>query len=164
LNLDDPFAFIRANFLSESPDIHIHQVGDAVKIKVSDFFGFQYLRDITPNGFGHKTEFAGRIADSVLSILTAAQMQALVALANTQAERVATYGYKCFVLIEAFQRLLENDLPDETFGLDKSAVNEFAGELYEIEAEISYARATVLGGIVAELTGAQQTELSEISG
>ncbi len=28
--------------------------------KVSDFFGFQYMRDVMPNGFGHNTEFAGK--------------------------------------------------------------------------------------------------------
>jgi len=130
--------------------------------KVSDFFGFQYLRDITPNGFGHNTEFAGRISDSVLSILTDAQVQALVTLANTQAEQVDAYGYKRFVLIKAFLRLLENDLPDGATGLSKRAVIEFTGDLYEIDAEISYARAQVLGGIVAELTDAQKTELTEL--
>ncbi len=130
--------------------------------KVSDFFGFQYLRDITPNGFGHNTEFAGRISDSVLSILTDDQVQALVDMANTQAEQVDAYGYKRFVLIKAFRSLLENDLPDGAIGLDKNAVMEFAADLYEIDGEISYARANVIGGIVAELTDAQETELVEL--
>ncbi|MCP4536924.1 MAG: SMP-30/gluconolactonase/LRE family protein, partial [Chloroflexi bacterium] len=130
--------------------------------KVSDFFGFQYLRDITPNGFGHNTEFAGRISDSVLSILTDAQVQALVDLANTQAARVDAYGYKRFVLMKAFRRLLENDLPDGTTGLDKSAMMTFAADLYAIDAEISYARADVLGGIVTGLTNAQKTALADL--
>jgi len=116
--------------------------------KVSDFFGFQYMRDITPNGFGHNTEFAGRISDSVLSILTDTQVQDLVNMANTQAEQVDAYGYKRFVLIEAFLRLLENDLPDGTVGLDRSAVIDFTGDLYAIDGEISYNRASVLGSIV----------------
>ena len=127
--------------------------------KVSDFFGFQYMRDIMPNGFGHNTEFAGRVSDSVLSILTNAQVQALVNLANTQAEQVDAYGYKRFVLIKAFRRLLDNDLPDGTEGLDKNAVQAFTADLYAIDAEISYARANVIGGIVAELTDAQKAEL-----
>ncbi len=130
--------------------------------KVSDFFGFQYLRDNTPNGFGHNTEFAGRISDSVLSILTDAQVQALVTLANTQADQIDAYGYKRFVLIKAFRRLLENDLPDGYTGLDKSAVMELSADLYEIDGEISYARANVIGGIVAELTGAQKTALADL--
>ena len=60
--------------------------------KVSDFFGFQYLRDTTINGFGHNTEFAGKISDSVLSLLTDSQVQALVDMANTQAAQVDAYG------------------------------------------------------------------------
>jgi len=130
--------------------------------KVSDFFGFQYMRDIAPNGFGHNTEFAGRVADSVLSILTDAQVQALVTLANTQAAQVDAYGYNRFVLMKAFRRLLENDLPDGSTGLNKSAVMEFSADLYEIDGEISYARATVIGGILAEFTDAQRMALAEL--
>lgn len=130
--------------------------------KVSDFFGFQYLRDITPNGFGHNTEFAGRISDSVLSILTDAQVQALVNMANTQADQVDAYGYKRFSLIEAFLRLLENDLPGEATGLDKNALIEFTGDLYEIDADIIYTRAKVIGGIVAGLSDAQKTAFTEL--
>ncbi len=130
--------------------------------KVSDFFGFQYLRDITPNGFGHNTEFAGRISDSVLSILSDSQVQALVTMANTQADQVDAYGYKRFSLIEAFLRLLENDLPDGTTGLDKSAVTRFTGDLYEIDADISYTRASVIGGIIAGLSETQKTEFIEL--
>lgn len=130
--------------------------------KVSDFFGFQYLRDITPNGFGHNTEFAGRISDSVLSILTNDQVQALVSMANTQASLVDAYGYKRFVLIKAFQRLLENELPEGATGLDLSAMTKFTGNLYEIDAQISYNRANVLGGIVAQLTNAQIAEFSAL--
>ncbi len=83
-------------------------------------------------------------------------------MANTQAELVDAYGYKRFVLIKAFKRLLDKDLPDGATGLDKSAVTEFTGDLYEVDAEISYHRATVLGGIVTELTDAQKTELAEL--
>jgi hypothetical protein len=130
--------------------------------KVSDFFGFQYMRDIMPNGFGHNTEFAGRVSDSVLSILTDAQVHALVSLANTQAEQVDAYGYKRFVLMKAFRRLLENDLPDGTSGLDENAVKEFTADLYAIDSEISYARANVIGSIVAALTETQKTQLADL--
>ena len=130
--------------------------------KVSDFFGFQYMRDITPNGFGHNTEFAGRISDSVLSILTNDQVQALVNMANTQADQVDAYGYKRFVLIKAFQRLLENDIPGGAEGLDKNAVIELTGDLYEIDAQISYTRASVIGGVVAGLSEAQKNALTDL--
>ncbi|MCP4118265.1 MAG: hypothetical protein GY737_23275, partial [Desulfobacteraceae bacterium] len=130
--------------------------------KVSDFFGFQYMRDITPNGFGHNTEYAGRVSNSVLSILTDPQLQKLVDMANTQADQVDAYGYKRFSMIKAFLRLLENDLPEGTTWLDKDALIEFTGDLYEIDADISYNRASVLGGIVAELTDAQKTEFTQL--
>ncbi len=130
--------------------------------KVSDFFGFQYMRDIMPNGFGHNTEFAGRVADSVLSILTREQVQALVALANTQADQIEAFGYKRFALIKAFQQLLDNDLPDRTKGLNKSAVIEFTGDLYEIDAEISYGQAKVMGGILAGFTNVQKTKMGQL--
>ncbi len=130
--------------------------------KVSDFFGFQYMRDIMPNGFGHNTEFAGRVSDSVLSILTDTQVQSLVSLANGQAEQVDAFGTKRFVLIKAFRRLLENDLPYGASGLDEGAVREFTADLYAIDAEISYARASVIGGIVATLTESQKTQLANL--
>ncbi|MCP4749231.1 MAG: SMP-30/gluconolactonase/LRE family protein, partial [Desulfobacteraceae bacterium] len=130
--------------------------------KVSDFFGFQYMRDIAPNGFGHNTEFARRISDNVLSILTGDQVQALVSMANTQAYLIDAYGYKRFILIDAFRRLYEDDLPDGATGLDMSAVSKFTGDLYSIDARISYQRAEVLGNIVTELTDSQKAELAQL--
>ncbi len=130
--------------------------------KVSDFFGFQYRRDITPNGFGHNTEFAGKISDNVLGILTDSQVDELVALANEQAELVEAYAYKRFVLIKAFRRQLENSIPDGTTGLSVSAIKEFSADLYEIDGEISYARAEVIGGIVSTLTSDQKAALVQL--
>ncbi len=130
--------------------------------KVSDFFGFQYRRDITPNGYGHNTEFAGKVADNVLGILTDDQVQILVALANEQIDMVDDYAYKRFVLIKAFRRLWENDLPDGATGLDKSAVMELSADLYEIDAEISYDRADVLGGIVYTMSVDQKGALEQL--
>ena len=130
--------------------------------KVSDFFGFQYMRDTAANGFGHNTEFAGRIADNVLSILTDDQVQTLVGLANSQGDKVNAYGYKRFVLIKAFSRLLSNDLPEGAADLDKTAVETFTGDLYEIDGEISYQRAEVLGRIVAEFTDDQKKQMAEL--
>ncbi len=130
--------------------------------KVSDFFGFQYLRDITPNGYGHNTEFAGRIADSMLAILSDAQVRSLVALANAQADQIDAYGYQRFVLIKAFRRLLSNDLPAGATGLSKRAVSAFSADLYEIDGQISYDRAAVLGAIIATLSDAQNSQILQL--
>ncbi len=89
-------------------------------------------------------------------------MDALVELANNQTDTVEEYGYKRFVLIEAFQRLLDNDIPTGTTGLDMDAVKDFTGDLYEVDAEISYSRAKVIGGIIAALNDSQKSELTAL--
>lgn len=131
--------------------------------KVSDFFGFQYLRDNMPDGYGHNTAFAGIAADNVLSVLTDDQVAALVALAQDQETQVDAYGYKRFVLIKAFRRLLEQDLPDGTTGLDKDAVQAFSADLYEVDALISYKRAKVIGGIISALDDTQKSYLDTLA-
>ena len=40
--------------------------------KVSDYFGFQYLRDNDPDNMGHDTSFLTRVANNVIYILTRA--------------------------------------------------------------------------------------------
>ena len=49
--------------------------------KVADFFGFQYLRDNTPDGMGHNTYFVTRSDNGVISILTDSQKAQMVVLA-----------------------------------------------------------------------------------
>eukprot|EP01083_Nonionella_stella_P310610 1104276_1 len=41
--------------------------------KVSDYFGFQYLRDNTPNGQGHNTDFLTFLANNVFDIFITLQ-------------------------------------------------------------------------------------------
>ena len=48
--------------------------------KISDFFGFQYMRDIDGAALGHNTDFLTRIANNTLRILNDAQKAQLVAL------------------------------------------------------------------------------------
>ncbi|MCP3662460.1 MAG: hypothetical protein GY696_08205, partial [Gammaproteobacteria bacterium] len=83
-------------------------------------------------------------------------------LANNQTDTVEEYGYKRFVLIEAFQRLLDNDIPTGTTGLDTDAVKDFTGDLYVVDADISYSRAKVIGGIIAALNDSQKSELTAL--
>ncbi len=61
--------------------------------KVADFFGFQYLRDVTPNGMGHNTDFVTNSANNVLHILNDEQKAQLVAVAKTQAALINDYAY-----------------------------------------------------------------------
>ncbi len=130
--------------------------------KVSDFFGFQHLRDVEPNGLGHNTAFASTIARNVLSVLTEDQQNILLKAADEQTDLVDEYGYKRFVLMKAFRRLMDGDLPDGTDGLDMDAIRQFSGELYRIDGEISYIRAEAIGAVVVSLTEEQKSKLQQL--
>ncbi len=131
--------------------------------KVSDFFGFQYLRDNDSDGMGHNTDFAYKIGLSILDILTGEQVDELVELAKSQVSLIDEYGYGRFVLIKAFRRLLEGELPAGATGLDKEAVMEYSAELYGIDADISFQRAKIIGGIIAELDSGQKDAINSLA-
>lgn len=128
--------------------------------KVADFSGFQYLRDNTPSGFGHNTDFVTTIAFNVLHILSQDQISQLVERAKKQVDLINEYAYKRYPLMDAFRRLLEDDLPPGSNGLDKQTVVTYSSELYRIDGEISYDRAELLGGIVRSMTDEQKNELA----
>ncbi len=132
--------------------------------KVSDFFGFQHLRDNDPDEMGHNTDFLTRISNNVLYILTDSQVQELIALAQSQIDMVNEYAYRRFPLMEAFRRLLEGDLPEGSEGLDRSAVMEYSAELYQLDGEISFQRAEVIGGILRALDPGQVDYLDSLVG
>jgi Raf kinase inhibitor-like YbhB/YbcL family protein len=79
--------------------------------KVADFWGFQYLRDNDPSEMGHAGDFLTSAAMNTLNNLTADQRAQLVALAESQVNDINNYGYKRFILMDAFRRLANGDLP-----------------------------------------------------
>ena len=91
--------------------------------KVADFWGLQYLRDNDPSEMGHNTDFLTKAANNALYILTDDQVEELVALAEGQVDAINLYAYDRFVLMQAFRRLLEEDLPEGAGGRN---------DLYEI--------------------------------
>ncbi|MCP4647620.1 MAG: hypothetical protein GY852_07780 [bacterium] len=123
--------------------------------KVSDFFGYQYLRDTTPDGMGHSTDFVTNSANNVLYILNDEQKSKMIELAQTQPELVNEYAYKRFVLMDAFRRQLEGDIPTGSSGLSKSAVIDYSAEIYLIDGEISMQRAELFGEILRSLDDEQ---------
>lgn len=131
--------------------------------KVADFFGFQYLRDNDPTNLGHNTDFVTIIAYNMLHILDANQLASLVTLANSQISQINTYGYNRFPLMNAFRRLLGNSVPTGTSGLSLSAVKAYSAELYQLDGQISYQRAQVMGGILRSLTTSQQAALNALT-
>lgn len=128
--------------------------------KVADFWGFQYLRDNDPSQMGHNPLFLTSAAFNMWNVLTTTQRAQLKTLASAQVSSISEYGYKHFVLMEAFRRLLEGDIPIGSAGLDKDAVMTFSAELYRLDGQMSYDRAQVMGGIIASLTPSQTAFLN----
>jgi hypothetical protein len=130
--------------------------------KVADFWGFQYLRDNDPSEMGHNTDFLTKASLNMLYILDADQKAQLIALARGQVDSINEYAYKRFVLMTAFRRLLEGDLPAGTTRLDEEAVQAFSAELYRLDGEISFERAQVMGTILYSLSTEQRAYLDTI--
>jgi hypothetical protein len=132
--------------------------------KVADFWGFQYLRDNDPSQMGHAGDFLTSAAMNTLNNLTADQRAELVALAKTQVASISEYGYKRFVLIKAFTRLLDGDLPAGTTGLSLEAVKAYSAELYHLDGEISFARAELYGKLIGSFTADQKAYFEAMKG
>ena len=131
--------------------------------KVSDYFGFQYFRDVDEGELGHNTQFLTRIANNVFYVLDEDQIAEMKTLAEEQTKLISQYGYERFPLMKAFRQLQEGDLPEGTTGLDLDAVKAYSAELYEIDGELSYHRAEVLGGIIRSLTDDQRAYLDDMA-
>jgi Raf kinase inhibitor-like YbhB/YbcL family protein len=132
--------------------------------KVADFWGFQYLRDNDPSEMGHAGDFLTSAAMNTLNNLTADQRAQLVALAQSQVDDINEYGYKRFVLIKAFDRLINNDLPAGTTGLSEDAVKAYSAELYQLDGQISFERAQLMGKIITGLSTEQRAYFDAMIG
>ncbi len=132
--------------------------------KVADFWGFQYLRDNDPSQMGHAGEFLTSAAMNMLNILSVDQRGQLVALAQGQVSSINEYGYRRFVLIQAFQRLRTGELPAGTTGLSEDAVKAYSAQLYELDGEISYARAQLMGNLLSSMDATQKASLDAMVG
>jgi phosphatidylethanolamine-binding protein (PEBP) family uncharacterized protein len=132
--------------------------------KVADFWGFQYLRDNDPSQMGHAGEFLTSAADNMLNVLTSDQRAQLVALAKSQVDSINEYGYMRFVLIQAFQNLIDGKLPAGTTSLDEETVKAYSAQLYLLDGEISYARAQLYGSLINSFTVDQKAYLDGMKG
>ncbi len=132
--------------------------------KVADFWGFQFLRDNDPSQMGHAGDFLTSAAMNMLNILTADQRAQLVRLAESQVSAINEYGYKRFGLIKAFQRLLNDDLPEGTTGLDEEAVKAYSGALFQLDGEISFERAQLMGDLIRAMDPSQLASLEALKG
>ena len=130
--------------------------------KVSDFFGFQYLRDIDGAALGHNTDFLTRIADNTLHILNEEQKTMLVELGKTQAPQIRALALKRLPLIQAFCRNLAGDFPAGSPGLNRAAVMKYTSGIFETSGELAFHRAEVYGKISRSLTPEQQAEFAQL--
>jgi len=130
--------------------------------KVADFFGFQYMRDVDVAGYGHNTTFLSRVANNVLYILNDTQKAKLLALAKEQAPLYASFAYNRLPISNAFRRNLEGNIPSGTTGLSTQAVSEYTAVLYKTDADLSYNRALVVGGIIQSLDATQKAYLEKM--
>lgn len=129
--------------------------------KVCDFFGFQYMRDIDEAEKGHNPMFLNRVAGNVLQTLTDEQRASFEKLAREQAPQYRELAEKRWPLIRAFCRELAGKAPTGK-SLSKDAVARYVGDLFALDAEMSYRRAQVVGKIVAEFTPEQETQLAKM--
>ncbi|BBL71152.1 hypothetical protein MoryE10_17580 [Methylogaea oryzae] len=130
--------------------------------KVSDYFGFQYMRDIDARGGGHNTSFLTRIANNVLSILNNGQKAQLLALADEQQADIQRFAMMRLPLIKAFRLNLEGRIPAGSDGLDRQAVVDHSMELYAIDGRLAYRRAQVMADILRRLDDGQKAALSRL--
>jgi hypothetical protein len=130
--------------------------------KVSDFFGFQYMRDIDAWDRGHNTSFLTRIAQNMLAILNNNQKVQLMTLAQEQKNDIALFAEKRLPLIKAFRQNLVGELPAGAQGLNKKAVMRYSADLYVLDGLLAFERARVMGGIIVSLNKEQKTALGKL--
>ena len=130
--------------------------------KVSDYFGFQYMRDIDAAMGGHNTSFLTRIANNMLSILNADQKAKLLALAKAQENDIERFALMRLPLIKAFRRNLEGDIPAGSKGLDREAAMKYSSPLYELDGLLAYQRAEIMGAVLRSLDDSQKAALAKL--
>lgn len=130
--------------------------------KVSDYFGFQYMRDIDAREGGHNTSFLTRIAHNMLALLNESQRAQLVALGRAQEGDIRAFALRRLPLIKAFRRNLEGEAPRGSRGLSEAAVVKASADLYELDGRIAYQRAKVMAGVLRSLDGAQRATLARL--
>lgn len=130
--------------------------------KVSDYFGFQYLRDSDVAEGGHNTAFLTRIAHNVLAILNDSQRAQLIALGKAQEADIRRFAEMRLPLIKAFRQNLQGELPVGSRGLERLAVKRYSADLYALDGQLAYQRAKVMATVLRSLSPAQKVALGRL--
>lgn len=128
--------------------------------KVCDFFGFQYLRDIDRPGKGHNPIFLDRVAGNVLRALSESGRAAFEKAAREDAASWRTLAEKRLPLIKAFWRMRDGDLPAGSSGLDRPSVVEHTGDIFALDADLSFRRAQVYSRVAAAMSADAKARLA----
>jgi hypothetical protein len=132
--------------------------------KVADYTGFQFLRDNDPDSMGHNTSFLTRVAANVIYTLNDTQFGQLKDLAIAQMAQIDLYGYKRYPLMKAFRRLIDNDIPVGSSGLNLNAVKQASADLYELDGQISFDRAMLYVTILNSMDATQRAYIDAMKG
>jgi len=130
--------------------------------KVCDFSGFQYMRDIDAAQKGHNPVFLNRVAGNVLHVLRDEQRAAFEQAARRESAQLRALAQMRFPLIQAFCRELNGEVPAGSPGLNQESVVQYVGELFAMDAQVSYERAQVFAQVAASLTRAQKAYLARM--
>lgn len=129
--------------------------------KVSDYFGFQYLRDIDAAQAGHSTSFLTRIAHNMLGVLTPEQRAMLMELARVQQADIRNFAEMRLPLMKAFRRQLEASAPASNVKLNREAVMRHSAELYALDGRIAWERARVMAQVARSLSPEQKAAIAQ---
>lgn len=130
--------------------------------KVSDYFGFQYMRDIDAREGGHNTSFLTKIAHNMLALLNDEQKAQLLALATVQQDEIRRFAEMRLPLIKAFRLNLEGKLPPGSRGLDRQAVLKYSADLYALDGKLSFERARMMAAVLRSLSPTQKAALARL--
>jgi len=130
--------------------------------KVSDFFGFQYMRDTDAAGKGHNPMFLDRIAGNVMKLLSTQQRTLFEDAACEQEPLMREIAQKRFPLVAAFHRELDDSPPFGTAGLSRKAVISYTADLFERDALLAWHRAKVFGAVAKSLSSQQKATLAKM--
>lgn len=129
--------------------------------KVSDYFGFQYMRDIDAKVGGHNTSFLTIIASNMLRVLNNTQRAQLQALAQSQEADIRRFAEMRLPLIKAFRQNLEGKPPLPGYVLSQKAVQAYSSELYALDGQLAYERAKVMAQVLLALSATQKEAIAQ---
>lgn len=129
--------------------------------KVSDYFGFQYMRDIDAATGGHSTSFLTNIAENVLRILNEEQKSRLQALAEQQQADIRRFALMRLPMIKAFRENLSRVAAGQ-LALSRDAVVQYSQQLYELDGQLSWERSQVMAAVLHSLSPQQRSELAQL--